>query len=191
MGKGIETKKQIAEAFKKLMVEKSFKDIKIEDITKSCNLTRLTFYYHYNDKYDLLNDIFYMEVIAPIRGNIDLDTWPEMLLNSLEAMRNSKNYYINVMSISSDEYKKNLFDIARDIMYETITKIAEDEVVNLNDINFISNFFAYGLSGMIHDWCINGMKEEPSWLVNQSVNLLGDLRRFAAVRYFLKSEENK
>ena len=73
MKKGIKTKKKIAEAFKNLMIEKSFEDIRVQDITDLCNLTRLTFYYHYQDKYDLLNKIFYMEIIEPVRGNIDLN----------------------------------------------------------------------------------------------------------------------
>ena len=51
---GIKTKKKIAEAFKNLMIEKSFEDIRVQDITDLCNLTRLTFYYHYQNKYGVL-----------------------------------------------------------------------------------------------------------------------------------------
>lgn len=191
MRKGIKTKKKIAEAFKNLMIEKSFEDIRVQDITDLCNLTRLTFYYHYQDKYDLLNKIFYMEIIEPVRGNIDLNTWPDILMKSLKSMRRSKKYYIRAMSIRSEEYKKNLFDIAKMIMHETIIKISESEFVNPSDINFLSGFFAYGLSGMIHEWCINGMKEEPSWLVAESVHILEDMRRFAVVRYFTKDKDKK
>ena len=191
MRKGIKTKKKIAEAFKNLMIEKSFEDIRVQDITDLCNLTRLTFYYHYQDKYDLLNKIFYMEIIEPVRGNIDLNTWSDMLMKSLKSMRRSKKYYIRAMSIRSEEYKKNLFDIAKMIMHETIIKISESEFVNPSDINFLSGFFAYGLLGMIHEWCINGMKEEPSWLVAESVHILEDMRRFAVVRYFTKDKDKK
>lgn len=187
MGRGIETKRKIAEAFKVLMIEKSFEEIHIKDITDECNISRLSFYYHYQDKYDLLNKIFYMEVLEPVRGQIDLDTWPEMLLRSLNSMRKSRKYYIKAMSINSEEYKKNVFDLARKVMNETVLKIAENEVVNPNDLDFISGFFAYGLSGMVHEWCMRGMNDEPSRLVSQSVNLLEDLKRFAAVRYFMEN----
>ena len=40
MRKGIKTKKKIAEAFKNLMIEKSFEDIRVQDIT---DLTSLDF----------------------------------------------------------------------------------------------------------------------------------------------------
>ncbi len=75
MKSGERTKEKIGSAFKKLMIDRPFDSITITDITDACSLNRLTFYYHFQDKYDLMNWIFYKDVIDPIRGSIDVDNW--------------------------------------------------------------------------------------------------------------------
>ena len=70
MKKGESTKRNIADAFKKLMKENDFDSITITDITDACDLNRLTFYYHFKDKYDLLNWIFYNEAITPFMEGV-------------------------------------------------------------------------------------------------------------------------
>ena len=52
------TKSALADAMKKLMVRKSFAKISISDLCEECGLNRKSFYYHFKDKYDLVNWIF-------------------------------------------------------------------------------------------------------------------------------------
>ncbi|MBE6350716.1 MAG: TetR family transcriptional regulator, partial [Spirochaetaceae bacterium] len=58
------TKQALANAFKELMFEKSFTRITINDICSKCSLNRKSFYYHFKDKYDLLNWIFYVDFFS-------------------------------------------------------------------------------------------------------------------------------
>ena len=58
------TKHAIAAALKELCREKSFDKISIADITSTCGLNRQTFYYHFEDKYELLNWIYYTEGVC-------------------------------------------------------------------------------------------------------------------------------
>ena len=53
----IRTKKAIESAFIEILSEKSFSKITIEEICKKANINRMSFYNHYEDKYDLLNVI--------------------------------------------------------------------------------------------------------------------------------------
>ena len=57
------TKGKMAEAFKELVCKKSFQKITISDIAKESAMTRENFYYHFRDKYDLVNWIFDMEYL--------------------------------------------------------------------------------------------------------------------------------
>lgn len=52
------TKSMIARSLKDLMKTRSFRKITISDITAGCGLNRKSFYYHFRDKYDLLNWMF-------------------------------------------------------------------------------------------------------------------------------------
>ena len=53
----IKTKKNIEMAFVTLLNERNFKSITVEEICKRAMTSRSTFYLHYLDKYDLLNQL--------------------------------------------------------------------------------------------------------------------------------------
>ena len=55
------TKKALADALKQLMAEKPLQKISVGDICERCNMNRRSFYYHFRDKYDLVNWVFYTE----------------------------------------------------------------------------------------------------------------------------------
>ncbi|WP_394237253.1 TetR/AcrR family transcriptional regulator [Niallia oryzisoli] len=50
----LRTRKLIMDSFIELSSKKEFKDITIKDITTAATINRATFYYHFEDKYDLL-----------------------------------------------------------------------------------------------------------------------------------------
>ncbi|MBQ2776405.1 MAG: TetR/AcrR family transcriptional regulator C-terminal domain-containing protein [Peptococcaceae bacterium] len=58
------TKQALAEALKSLMAQQPFDKINVGQICEKCNMNRKSFYYHFKDKYDLVNWIFDVEFIA-------------------------------------------------------------------------------------------------------------------------------
>lgn len=49
------TKKALAASLKELMTEQSFEKINVTQICERCDMNRKSFYYHFKDKYDLIN----------------------------------------------------------------------------------------------------------------------------------------
>ena len=58
------TKRALAAAMKELMEQMPFSKISVSDIAEQCGMNRKSFYYHFKDKYDLVNWIFDMEYLA-------------------------------------------------------------------------------------------------------------------------------
>ena len=56
------TKRAITESFRALLADKPLDKITVRDIVEDCGLTRNTFYYHYEDIYDLLSDVLESEI---------------------------------------------------------------------------------------------------------------------------------
>ena len=52
------TRNTLANSFKELMKDNDFSKISVADICRNCNINRKSFYYHFYDKYDLVNWIF-------------------------------------------------------------------------------------------------------------------------------------
>lgn len=48
------TKQALEHALKNLLLKKPFHKITINDITEECGVSRMTFYYHFKDIYDLV-----------------------------------------------------------------------------------------------------------------------------------------
>lgn len=48
------TKKALMESLKKLMLQKPLNKITINDLTTDCGISRMAFYYHFRDIYDLV-----------------------------------------------------------------------------------------------------------------------------------------
>lgn len=60
----ISQKRALATSLKELMLEQPFDKINVAQICARCNMNRKSFYYHFKDKYDLVNWIFDTEFIA-------------------------------------------------------------------------------------------------------------------------------
>ena len=57
-----ETKLQMAQALKRLIKDRPFSKITVQDIVAECNINRNTFYYHFENNYDLLSFAYELEV---------------------------------------------------------------------------------------------------------------------------------
>ena len=60
------TKNALAASMKKLMRMRPFEKISVSDICNDCGINRKSFYYHFRDKYDLVNWIFYVGFIEEL-----------------------------------------------------------------------------------------------------------------------------
>ncbi len=57
-----ETKLQMAKALKQMIKERPFSKITVQDIVAACNINRNTFYYHFENNYDLLSYTYSLEI---------------------------------------------------------------------------------------------------------------------------------
>ena len=68
------TKRALASALKGLMEELPFDKINVAHICERCDMNRKSFYYHFRDKYDLVNWIFDTEFLTiALRGGRRVD----------------------------------------------------------------------------------------------------------------------
>lgn len=66
----IRTRRLIMDSFIQLSMKKGFKDITIKDITTEATVNRATFYYHFTDKYDLLEKVLKEDLMTKVISDI-------------------------------------------------------------------------------------------------------------------------
>ena len=63
------TKHALSQALKELIKTQPLKKISVGKICEACGMNRKSFYYHFKDKYELINWIFCTEFISTIEGD--------------------------------------------------------------------------------------------------------------------------
>ena len=80
----LRTRKLIMDAFIDLSGKKEFKDITVKDITTEAMINRATFYYHFEDIYDLLETVLEEVLLINLKSkNYEQDEWNETTITSL------------------------------------------------------------------------------------------------------------
>lgn len=72
------------ESLKKLMLQKPLNKITINDLTADCGISRMAFYYHFRDIYDLVEWACLEESTKALQGKKTYETWQEGLLQILK-----------------------------------------------------------------------------------------------------------
>ena len=108
------TKRALATSLKELMAEQPFGKINVAQICERCNMNRKSFYYHFKDKYDLVNWIFDTEFIELLKHE-DLPVFlPEsQLLPQSPANQRTKLLPRSLPGVYSAAYRGAYFHLVR------------------------------------------------------------------------------
>lgn len=108
MSNSSQTQTALANALKRLMASKPFLKISVCDICEASAVSRKSFYYHFRDKYDLVNWIFYTEfassLSAPERTNMQ-----STLLSICRYFDRERVFYRNAFSIRGQNCFQDYF----------------------------------------------------------------------------------
>lgn len=82
----VSAKQAIQSSFRTLLLVKSLDKITVRDIVEDCGLTRNTFYYHYEDIYDLFDDYLDTQMREVYLSLPEGSTWDATLLKLLDCV---------------------------------------------------------------------------------------------------------
>ena len=160
MDQSIITKKVIAYSFKTLMQKESFAKISVSDIMKKADLRRQTFYYHFQDKYELIEWIYHTESQENISDLLDFERWDSILKQIFVYFDREQKFYRNALAV----YEQNGFSTSLYLnLRELFSKILDDPHVPseryTDEIKgMVSSFLGHGMVGIIKDWIQSGCK---------------------------------
>lgn len=112
LSKNETTAQLIAVSLKKLMMTKDLDKIRIKEITDEAGLMRPTFYNYFQDKYEVVEYIFYHEVLEPVRPFVESGLNREAFHFMVLALKKDFPFYQREINRSS----QNSF---RDILWKT------------------------------------------------------------------------
>ncbi|MBU3112978.1 dihydroxyacetone kinase transcriptional activator DhaS [Clostridium lacusfryxellense] len=174
MSESLLTKKALALSIKKLMETIPLSKISIREITNTCGINRQTFYYHFKDKFDLVNWIYYTEAIENLDDCKSYAHWTDGMFKTLVYFMDNKSFYTNALNTPGqnafDGYLfKKTYDLIMGVVNDISTSINASLgiKVSITDKNFIADFYTHAFVGITVQWIKNKMVESPKILVGK------------------------
>ena len=88
----------LAAALKEKMCHKPLDKITVREITEECGVNRQTFYYHFEDIYDLLKWVYQQEIILLMKKQEVVKTWQDALLVLLDYLTLNHDFCLNTLN---------------------------------------------------------------------------------------------
>lgn len=105
-----QTKYALAAALKELMAQKPIDRITIHDLTERCGIRRQTFYYHFEDVYELLRWMFQAEAVALLKQHEGMLLWQEGLLQLFHYIEDNRAVCLCALRSVGREHLKRFFE---------------------------------------------------------------------------------
>ena len=167
------TKKALENSLKKFLLKKPLDKITIKDLTDDIGISRVSFYYHFKDIYDLMEWACIQDATIALQDNKTYDTWQEGLTSIFEAVLKNKPFILNVYhAASQDSIERFLFATVHDLILNVVQEKAKGTNLSESKIMFIADFYKYSFVGIMLDWISKGMSEDYHEIVYNMSNTL-------------------
>lgn len=180
------TKQALEASLKRMLLKKPLDKITIRDITEDCGISRMAFYYHFRDIYDLVEWACIEDASQALQGKKTYDTWQEGLLQIFEAVLENKPFILNAYRcISRDQMENFLFKLTYGLIRGVVDEKSQGVEIGEEDKAFIAEFYKYSFVGIMLDWIKQGMHGDYKTIVQKvSITMQGNvsnsIRNFAA-----------
>ena len=126
-------------SLKRLLLQKPLDKITISDLTADCGISRMAFYYHFKDIYDLVEWVCLEDAARALQGKKTYDTWQEGLEQIFEAVLENKPFILNVYrSVSREQIENYLFQLTRALIRGVVEEKAAGTGISEEEKSFIA-----------------------------------------------------
>lgn len=152
------TKRLMADSLKKAMKTKPLSKITVTEIVKDCGINRNTFYYHFQDIYELLKWMLEEEAIETMK-HYDLLADSEEAINFIMDYVEKNDHILNCAynTIGNTEMKRFFYTNFIELVKSVIEQCAQESHVTLepNFKQFLCRFYTEALAGLLIEWMQN------------------------------------
>lgn len=178
-----ETKRILASALKELMKEKEVEKISIREISELAGVNRQTFYYHFEDIYDLLKWTFQQEAVQQLATRESTEVWQEGLLQLFYYLEENRDICLCALrSLGRDHMKRFFYADIYQVIGRVVTEFGEKCKSPTEYMAFLTHFFTLSLASLIESWLLGEMDQTPKELIEMIDVFIQDQLHGAALR---------
>lgn len=178
------TKENIQKSFLQLLKEKSFIKVSVQDIAKVSGINRGTFYLHYLDKYDLLDQMeenllsgleVQLERLQPDRLMLEAEKG-NISMHAVEVFRyiqlNAETFKVFLGGNNRVGFHKRLKQFFVKHFLEKM--IRNESFFNSTTVpqDYLSSFATSAFLGLIEQWLDNDLAETPAQMAEMYIQII-------------------
>lgn len=179
----LRTKKLIKEAFLTLIKKKGFQAITIQDIAEEAFINRATFYLHYQDKYDLLDQICnnYLNELMDVinfsfhiqNGEINVKRFKITIQKVFEKIEEDLEFYKvmfgpNGVPDFSDKVEEFIFAKFKANFTDIVGDLSKLDI----PADFLLNFISSAYIGVVKWWLNTDNRYSPEYMADHLAKII-------------------
>lgn len=168
MGEVMQQKKEmkvlLAESFKELVLELPIEKITIKEITDRAGVIRVTFYNHFQDKYELLEWIIYNEILNPIQILLRNNMIKEACVLIFTNILHDKEFYRKASHLEGqNSFEHTVQTCIYNILIEFINERTGDKKSKHIWLTpeHLAEYYAQSMCFVVVNWIKTGMTVTP------------------------------
>lgn len=162
------TEKLILNTFEEMLESMSFDKITVSALTKKCDISPNTFYYHYKDIYELLESWFKNQTEEFLSSREEGEGWEETIKAVLKTLQQRPNIVYNVYdSLSRENLERYVFKSAEGAFFNLAKKKTEGFGIDPEMLKTISDICCYAVLGFFLKFLWSHMSLDIDKSINQ------------------------
>ena len=153
------TKESLGAALKQMLTVKPIDKITVKDLVEICGVNRQTFYYHFDDVYDLLEWVFEEDANRVLPSEVVYEHWRDDVMMFFKYLADNSVFALNIYNSNSRIYMLRYFKRRLQGCIRSFAIIVSDgKNIDRTDFEFVVEFYANGVVGLISQWLDLGMQ---------------------------------
>lgn len=153
------TKTMFADALVELLHSVPFKKMTVKMLADHCRVPRQTFYYHFHDKFELVNWI-YSSDLEKVMSENSSESWSTVTYLFFQKLNEKRAFYKKVLI---DSGQNSLLEHSQthfvSVFLNSLSRFGKFPINK--DLEFSMNYHAYACSNMTRQWLLNEPFDTP------------------------------
>ena len=168
------TKRALADALKQMMEVKPIAKITVKDLVEICNVNRQTFYYHFDDVYDLLEWVFEEDANRVLPKEVLYERWQEDVMVFFQYLYDNSSFALNIYNSGSRLYMLRFLKGRLESCIRSFADLVSEGMnIDKQDYDFVIEFYSNGIIGLISQWMDMNMQTPKVITQERLIKMLG------------------
>ena len=151
------TRRAIQETFLSLLDERPLSSITVKDIVEACGINRNSFYYHYRDLPDLVEEILRQEAERAVTSVTEC--YDAVIDFASHRRRAIMHIY---RSVSRDVFERYLINVSEYFIRQYLSSLPDEAEIPPESREILTNYYSCLCFGLVLRWLSDGMPEDKA-----------------------------